>query len=69
MTKRDAKGQPEKEAAEESASETMAEVTIELINAKLDLVSALMRLDELGVDVSRIDLAVVLDFGRKLHTF
>ena len=38
-------------------------------HAKLELVSALMRLDALGVDVARIDLAAVLEFGRKLNSF
>jgi prophage antirepressor-like protein len=35
-------------------------------SAKMILVSAAMRLDDLGVDVSSIDLAAVLDFGRRL---
>ena len=36
-------------------------------HAKLALVSALMRLDDLGVDVAGIDLNAVLEFGRKLN--
>ena len=36
-------------------------------HAKLALVSALMRLDDLGVDVAGLDLNAVLEFGRKLN--
>ena len=35
--------------------------------AKMELVSVLMKLDDLGVDVSRIDLRVVLEFGRRFN--
>ena len=35
--------------------------------AKLSLVNVVMRLDALGVDAAAIDMAAVLDFGRRLN--
>ena len=36
-------------------------------HAKLELMAVVMRLDDLGVDVSRINLADVLEFGRRFN--
>ena len=49
-------------------SKPMRQHSNRIRHAKLELVSVLMRLDELGVDVARIDLRAALEFGRKLSS-